>query len=450
MMREEWAEADLGDVCDIYSGTGFPKQYQGLKEGKYPFYKVGDISKNVQSGFQRLSLCDNYIEEETLSIIKGNILPSNCIVFAKIGEALKLNRRAITSTDCLVDNNVIGIKSKTSYISTMYLFYFFLQIRLEDYSRATTVPSVRKTDIENIVFFLPPLPEQRAIVNKMEKLFSELDNGIANLNKAKEKLKIYRQAVLKVAFEGELTKEWRIKQEDILNEFSYVTLKEIADVATGATPKKGNFSYWNEGRIPWVTSGALNNIFVKEASDFITEQALKETNCKVFPRGTLLIAMYGEGKTRGKCSELSIDAATNQAIAAVLIKKEYQESKKYLKWFFIKNYNDIRMLSSGGVQPNLNLTKIKETKIPFPKIQEQNEIVKELETRLSICENILTNIDEGLEKAESLRQSILKKAFEGRLLSEDELESCKRERDWDPAEQLLEKIKNWNEEVNYE
>ena len=138
---------------------------------------------------------------------------------------------------------------------------------------------------------LAPLPEQRAIVAKIEQLFSELDNGIANLKTAKEKLVIYRQAVLKKAFEGELTKEWQEKKTD----FPLKQLFEIADVATGSTPKKGNTKYWKDGTISWVTSGALNDLFVTSASALITTQALKETNCKIFPKTTLypsLVLLY--------------------------------------------------------------------------------------------------------------------------------------------------------------
>ena len=97
----------LKDTCEFYSGTGFPTVYQGSASGKYPFYKVGDISKNVQQGYKFLEICDNYIDDDILKQIKGVLIPKNSIAFAKIGEALKLNRRAITKQDCLVDNNFV-------------------------------------------------------------------------------------------------------------------------------------------------------------------------------------------------------------------------------------------------------------------------------------------------------------------------------------------------------
>lgn len=126
--------------------------------------------------------------------------------------------------------------------------------------------------------------------------------------------------------------------------------------------------------------------------------------------------MYGEGKTRGKCSELRIEATTNQAIAAIHFKNHDIRVKPFLKYFLLKNYNDIRRLSSGGVQPNLNLGIVKKTLFPFPPIEEQQFIVEELESKLTVCDKIEETITQSLQQAETLRQSILKKAFEGKLV----------------------------------
>lgn len=275
-------------------------------------------------------------------------------------------------------------------------------------------------------FLLPSLVEQKAIISKIEELFSDLDKGIADLKKAQDQLVIYRQAVLKKTFEGE---------------YSSKKIFEIADVNTGATPKRGNADFWKNGTIPWITSTVVNSDFVNAHSELITEKAIKETNCKIIPKGSLLVAMYGEGKTRGKCSELNIDTSTNQALAGITLFEDNMESKQFVKWFFIKNYEEIRMLSSGGVQPNLNLSIIKNTVIPFPHPKVQHKIVQEIESRLSVCDKVEQSIAESLEKAKALRQSILKKAFEGTLLSAAEIAKCKQEKDYEPASVLLAKIK---------
>ena len=220
---------------------------------------------------------------------------------------------------------------------------------------------------------------------------------------------------MKAAFEGKLTNKG-VKEGELPDGWNFVKIEDIATVGTGATPLKGNDKYYKDGKIAWITSGALNDEFVKDASDYVTDLALKETNLSVYPKHTLLLAMYGEGKTRGKCSELMIEASTNQAIDAIHFKNHDARIKPLLKYFLLKNYNDIRMLSSGGFQPNLNLGIVKKTLFPFPPYEKQQLIVDELESKLTVCDKIEETIKEALLKSESLRQSILKKAFSGQLV----------------------------------
>lgn len=163
----EGMRVKLKDVCTFYTGTGFPKKYQGQLSGTYPFYKVGDIANNVVSGKVYLEQCNNYISEETLELIKGSIIPKNTIVFAKIGEALKLNRRAITSTDCLIDNNAMGIAAKSDKLRTLFFYYFMRNIKMELLAESTTVPSVRKSRLEAYEIDIPSLDEQKIIEGKL-------------------------------------------------------------------------------------------------------------------------------------------------------------------------------------------------------------------------------------------------------------------------------------------
>lgn len=165
----------LKDVCTFYSGCGFPSQYQGSNYGQYPFFKVGDIAKNATSGNIYLEYCDNYIDEDVLKKIKGNVVPKNTVVFAKIGEALKLNRRAITATDSLIDNNCMGITPNPNYLCLEYFFYLMKSINMQNYSESTTVPSVRKSRLENIEIDLLDLATQNEISKLLDKLIKILD-----------------------------------------------------------------------------------------------------------------------------------------------------------------------------------------------------------------------------------------------------------------------------------
>ncbi|MFV0192980.1 restriction endonuclease subunit S [Empedobacter falsenii] len=419
-MRKDWAVCDFGEIINFKNGFAF-KSSDYISNG-IPIIRIGDINQNKISIEDSKNVKESSDLDEYL-IKKGDILIAmSGATTGKFG-MYNLDSKAYLNQRV---GNIFPISSDLVYKPYLFFLLHFLKRQIEKDAYGGAQPNISSKKIEEMKVPFIPLPEQRAIVKKIEALFSSLDAGIADLKKAQDQLKIYRQAVLKKAFEG-------------ISEVKKVS--DIASVETGATPKRGNKLYWENGTIPWITSGALNEEFVNNFNELITLTAIKETNCKVISKGALLIAMYGEGKTRGKCSELKIDAATNQAVAAIVVKDEFTYCKPFVKWFFIKNYNDIRLLSSGGVQPNLNLSIIKNTVIPYPSKEEQAQIVKEIEARLSVCDAIEQQIKDSLTQAEALRQSILKKAFEGKLLTEEEITSCKQEPDYEPASVLLDKIK---------
>lgn len=481
-----WVHTSLGEVCkEINSGSGFPKIYQGMLSGDYPFAKVGDLSKYYRSGKKIIDSANNYISENQRQKIKAKIFPEGTIVFPKIGEALKGNYRLLTKREMLFDNNVMGVTPDSSIANPEFIYYFLLTQDFGKFSVATAVPSIRRGDVESIELLLPDFCEQQRIVAKIEELFSELDSGIASLKTARDQLKIYRQALLKHAFEGKLTEQWRkdnadkletpeqllvriqteretryqqqldewkqavkdwvvkgkedrkpqnpikpktheklssdevIKLGGLPHDWCWIRIGDISTVGTGVTPLKSNSLFYGNGDIPWVTSGALNQAFITKPSDLVTTKAFNETSLRLYPKNTLVVALYGEGKTRGKCSELLIEATTNQAIAAIVLEGKSAGLRRFLKWFLTKNYEEMRLTASGGVQPNLNLGIIERMAIPLCTITEAEELSSILDEKFSQIDKVDAEITEQLRKTEVLRQSILKKAFSGQLVPQD-------------------------------
>jgi type I restriction enzyme S subunit len=199
-----WRYSTIGESCDILAGYGFPERLQGRAEGDLPFYKVGDISESWKRGEVLLTRAHHYLSREEAAGIRARPLPKNTTVFAKIGAAIALNRRAILSEPALVDNNVMGLHPASDALDHKFLFHYVCTVKLDELSRATTVPSVRKSDIEQIQIPIPPLPEQRRIVAEIEKQFTRLEAGVAALRRVQANLKRYRAAVLKAACEGRL------------------------------------------------------------------------------------------------------------------------------------------------------------------------------------------------------------------------------------------------------
>jgi type I restriction enzyme S subunit len=412
LIPTHWLEVNFMDVTWLIT-CGVAKRPTYIDEG-VPFLSA----QNVRPFKTNLDKVKKISEKEFKKLTIGGAPERNDVLYTRVGncgEAAKINYEF----EFGIYVSLTLIKPIHELINSDFLVAFLnSHYGKVQANRGAIGIGLKNLNVDNVRKFkvpIPPLPEQQAIVAKIEELLSELDNGKQQLLTAQQQLKVYRQSLLKWAFEGKLTNK-NVKEGVLPKGWKKAMIEEIATVGTGATPLKGNNKYYENGKIAWVTSGALNDEYVKEATDYVTEHALKETNLTIYPKHTLLLAMYGEGKTRGKCSELLIDATTNQAIAAIHFKNHDERVRPFLKYFLLKNYNDIRMLSSGGVQPNLNLGIVKKTTIPFPTFEEQQLIVSELESKLTVCDKIEETISQSLQQAETLRLSILKKAFEGRLI----------------------------------
>lgn len=412
---ETWVEERLGDLV-IYEKGKRPKNISTHKneKNKYPYITIKGFEKGI---------FDEYSDGKS-----GVMCTENDILLVWDGARSGLVGKGIRG---LVGSTLVKLNFPCVYTDYAYYYLKSKYLEINTSAKGTGTPHVNPDLLWNYSFPLPPIQEQRRIVEKIEELFSEIDKGIEYLQTAKEQLEIYKQAVLEAAFKGSLTATFRKEKE--LPEWITLRIQDIANVNTGATPLKRRDDYYENGDIPWVTSGALNDDVVSEPSGYVTKTALREVNLKIFPKHTLLVAMYGEGKTRGKCSELLIEATTNQAIAAITLFDTYFYLKKYLKFYLIKNYHEIRRKASGGVQPNLNLGIIKDIEVPIPSKEEQHQIVLEIESRLSVCKHMADAIEQGLAQAESLKQSILQKAFKGQLVPQDPND--------EPAAVLLERIR---------
>ncbi|QWM98878.1 type I restriction endonuclease subunit S [Xanthomonas sp. MLO165] len=191
----------------------------------------------------------------------------------------------------------------------------------------------------------------------------------------------------------------------------WVRLEGIAQVGTGATPMRTNPKYFDPATVNWLTSGETSQDFIRVTEQKVSSLALTETNLTVYPPHTLIIAMYGQGKTRGQISELLIDACTNQACAAIQLFDPNPSHRRYVKHFFVKSYDDLRMLAAGGAQPNLNLGKIKDSVIPLPPLAEQHRIVAKVDQLMALCDQLKSRLSEARQVNEHLANALIGQAL---------------------------------------
>ena len=182
-------------------------------------------------------------------------------------------------------------------------------------------------------------------------------------------------------------------------------------VGTGATPSRSNPAYWEPAEINWVSSGETAELFVGKTKEQISNLAIKETNVSIYPAGTLIVAMYGQGKTRGQITELLEPAGTNQACAAIRLIDETKAHKDFVKLFFRKAYLELREHAAGGAQPNLNVGKIASTVIPLPPIPEQHRIVAKVDELMTLCDQLKARLQTSQQTQLALAESLVEGAL---------------------------------------
>lgn len=227
---------------------------------------------------------------------------------------------------------------------------------------------------------------------------------------------------------------------DIPESWCWCRQSDIANISTGMTPLKSESKFYENGNIPWITSSLTNNEYIENAESFITEYAVKNTSLTLYPKNTLILAMYGQGKTRGQISEVLIPATINQACAAIELVLDNEYLRKFIKLFHNWNYNNVRKEASGSAQPNLNLGKVQSTLIPLPPLAEQKRIVAAIEKFMPLIEEYgkkETQLKAINEKIGTLtKKAILQEAVQGKLVpqiaaegnAKDLLEEIRKER----------------------
>ncbi len=392
--RPHWKRIRLGDIASVLNGFAF-KSAQFTKGDGMPLIRIRDVGS--------ASTDTNYVGEfENRYIVEpGDLL---------IGMDGDFNCARWRGPRGLLNQRVCKVMLRSEQYHPRFLDFAlpgYLKA-INDATSSVTVKHLSSRTIEDIPLPFPPLHEQEEIVAELEKQFSRLDEAVANLKRVKANLKRYKAAVLDVAVKGRIRAKGAASDDELPTGWRWSSVGELATVGTGATPARSNEAFYRGGTIPWITSSAVNEPFVDTAEQFVTDEALRETNLTLYPPGTLLVAMYGEGKTRGKCSELRIAATTNQALAALQVDPAV---RRWLKMFLEHNYDNTRRIASGGVQPNLNLGLIRAIRLPLPPVNERRRIVAEVERRLSVLAEPEYQVDCNLSRAQVTRASLLSKAF---------------------------------------
>jgi type I restriction enzyme, S subunit len=222
-----------------------------------------------------------------------------------------------------------------------------------------------------------------------------------------EALKTHKKGLMQQLFlrEGETQPRLRFPEFQDTADWTTEPIGEVFDTTSGGTPSRSNSEYWN-GDIPWVTTTQVNFGVITAAEEFITQSGLKNSSAKVFPKGTVLIAMYGQGKTRGQVAMLGIDAATNQACAAVLPTKKVDP--RFVFFNFSARYEELRGLSNSGGQENLSQGLIRDLPFSYPEAMAEQQRIADC---LASVDTLITAATQTLDTLKTHKQGLMQQLF---------------------------------------
>jgi len=418
---EHWEIKKLGEVC-AYSKGKMPQvlKKDKSKECTIPYINIKAFEKGIFAEYTDGVKCNLCNDGDLLMVWDG----------ARCGMIGKAKKGAVGSTLMKI--------LPTENIHKEYLYYFINSKyqTLNTKPKGVGIPHIEPTLLWNFELIVPSLTEQQAIVSKIEELLSALENGKQQLQNTRQQLKVYRQSLLKWAFEGKLTRlnhdpsdlhdEHDLKMaaesqiEYIKNQGSdnlpegwkWVTVKDICmKIVGGGTPSTKVNRYWN-GDIPWISSADIYGIKDIKPRRKITNEAVENSAANLLPKGGIIVV------TRvglGKLAIAPFDLCFSQDSQGLVL-NEYYILKEYALWVLTRYVQIFKHQSRGTTINGVTKKQLADLAFPLPPIEEQQLIVEELESKLTVCDKIEETISHSLQQAETLWQSILKKAFEGRLV----------------------------------
>lgn len=395
---KHWEIKKLGEVCEIQTGK-FDANH-AIPNGKYRFYTCA---------FEYMYCNTNRFNGESL------ILPGNG---ANVGEVFYYNGEFDAYQRTYVLNKIKTVPK--------YLYYHLLgnwkKIN-HDKQFGSATNYIRMGNFTDYLVPTPPLPEQQAIVAKIEELLSELDNGKQQLLTAQQQLKVYRQSLLSAATSGMITgtnntfvNAITIGEPKQRNQvWEVVKLIDISKLESGHTPRKDTSAYWENGDVYWLSLQdirALDGTIVLDTKYKTNKLGIENSSARLLPIGTVC---FCRDISLGYVTILGKVMSTTQHFANWICSERI--NNKYLMYCFMASRDSLIRQGQGTTVKTIYMPDLKELRIQLPTIKEQQLIVSELESKLTVCDKIEETISQSLQQAETLRQSILKKAFEGKLIN---------------------------------
>jgi restriction endonuclease S subunit len=376
----------MGGLVKLTSGQS-PSGFRFGATG-HPYFKVDQLGKSTKY----LTRSETpYVSEEV------PVVPPGSVLIAKRGGAIALNRVRILNEPGFMDTNVMSL-TPTDELESEYLYYWLSYRGLWDIADVTSVPQINNKHINPLEIELPSKPEQQAIADAL----CDADAHIASVNRLIAKKRNIKEGLMQELLTG------RTRLPGFAGEWRTWSIGDFAQLSAGGTPSTAVSRYWG-GKIRWMSSGEIHKKRVAEVDGRITDDGLRESAAQLLPVGTVLMALAGQGKTRGTVAVSEVELATNQSIAGILPSASHDP--EFLYYNLDTRYDELRGESAGdGGRGGLNLTIIKKLQVLMPKVDEQRAISAVLRD----ADREITALDRRLDSARNIKLGMMQELLTGR------------------------------------
>lgn len=440
-----WEISKLGDVFDDIGGGTPSKDDSEYWDGDIPWISSADIGEDHTISPTRF-ITEEGVSNSSTSVVSEGTL----IIVTRVG----LGKVGIAPCDLAFNQDCRALRYDESVVDPRFALYYFehQESELKLKGRGTTVNGITVNELRSLPFALPPLREQQQIVGKIEEMFSKLGSGIKDLEVSKQRLNQFKRVVFQNAVEGKLTKNWRLNQEDIEpatrllrrtkerrekecggkygklieptdipekieipQNWAWASLSQIGEVSRGkSTHRPRNDASLFGGEYPFIQTGEVRaaDTMLNTYEQTYNEKGLEQS--RLWPEGTLCITIAAN---IGETAILGMDACFPDSVVGFLTNSEYC-NVKYIEIYLRTIQRDLERYAPATAQKNINLGTLSDLPIPLPPIEEQDQVVQQVHSILSVVEDNVDTISTELNRADRLRQSILKQAFHGNLLTQ--------------------------------
>ena len=266
---------------------------------------------------------------------------------------------------------------------------------------------------------IPPIDEQRKILVFLDTQVAQIDLLVTEQEKLIGLLTEKRQAVISRAVTKGIQRNVRLKNSedswlgDIPEHWDRIALKWISRRFSGGTPDKTKIEYWTEGTIPWLNSGAVNDRYIITPSALITEDAFNSSSAKWIPKDALVMALAGQGRTKGMVAQLGIPTTSNQSMAAIVL--EEGVDSRFIYWWLESNYENIRNLGGGDLRDGLNLEMLGNISCPIPPLEEQAMISRYLDKETTHFDKLCSEARNTISLLQERRSALVSLAVTGQI-----------------------------------